>query len=236
MGTQGLPGPGLLAGLPGLLASASSESGSGDGQLASVYSLITNIQALIKVAVENAKKEERTQLAEKGGEAKTDLKIEMDELKKNSQIYLRRFKKEKRYRRKLQEQLEMETKRRVQMEEALRMTSSETMKRITESLTRGSAPVGLGDPRISGDHCVSGDQDSLQSPAVSVADKMVMMNALSSQNTGGPVAAAALAAAASSNNGKDRRDSGDDQRSSPASSSTSNVAIAAAQAAAAAAA
>ena len=61
---QGLPGPGLLAGLPGLLANT--ESGSGDGQLASVYSLITNIQALIKVAVENAKKEERTQLAEKG--------------------------------------------------------------------------------------------------------------------------------------------------------------------------
>ena len=61
---QGLPGPGILAGLPGLLANT--ESGSGDGQLASVYSLITNIQALIKVAVENAKKEERTQLAEKG--------------------------------------------------------------------------------------------------------------------------------------------------------------------------
>ena len=162
----------------------------------------------------------------------------MDELKKNSQIYLRRFKKEKRYRRKLQEQLEMETKRRVQMEEALRMTSSETMKRITESLTRSSAPPagGLGDPRISGDQDRDRDHQGghgFDSP--SVADKMVMMNALSSPANGGPAAAAALAAV-SSNNGKDRRDSGDDQRSSPASSSTSNVAIAAAAAAAAAAA
>ena len=157
----------------------------------------------------------------------------MDELKKNSQIYLRRFKKEKRYRRKLQEQLEMETKRRVQMEEALRMTSSETMKRITESLTRSSAAPpsagsGLGDPRISAGDQEIRDRDSHQGgpgfDSPSVADKMVMMNALSSPANGGPVAAAALAAV-SSNNGKDRRDSGDDQRSSPASSSTSNVAI-----------
>jgi len=225
---QGLPGPGLLAGLPGLLANT--ESGSGDGQLASVYSLITNIQALIKVAVENAKKEERTQLAEKGhGEAKTELKSEMDELKKNSQLYLRRFKKEKRYRRKLQEQLEMETKRRLQMEEALRMTSSETMKRITESLTRGSA----GDPRLpTADNNSTVDQDKIEHGVIS-AEKLAMMNALSST----PIAANGGATCGQAANNKDRRDSGDDQRSSPASmSSTSNVAIAAAAAAAAAAA
>ena len=135
----------------------------------------------------------------------------MDELKKNSQIYLRRFKKEKRYRRKLQEQLEMETKRRVQMEEALRMTSSETMKRITESLTRSSAAPpsagGLGDPRLSGGDQEIRDRDHQQGgpgfDSPSVADKMVMMNALSSPANGGPVAVAALAAV-SSNNGKDR--------------------------------
>ena len=62
---QGLPGPGLLAGLPGLLANADAVGG-GEGQLGSVYSLITNIQALIKVAVENAKKEERTKLEDGG--------------------------------------------------------------------------------------------------------------------------------------------------------------------------
>ena len=61
---------------------------------------------------------------------------EVEELKKNTQIYLKRFKKEKRFRRKLQEQLELETKRRVQMEEALRVTSAETLKRITDSMQK----------------------------------------------------------------------------------------------------
>ena len=57
-----------MAGLPGLLANADSNSGpnGGEGQLGSVYSLITNIQALIKVAVENAKKEERTKIEDGG--------------------------------------------------------------------------------------------------------------------------------------------------------------------------
>ena len=62
--------------------------------------------------------------------------MELEELRKNNQIYFRRFKKEKRYRRRLQEQLEHETKRRVQMEEALRVTSADTLKRITESLAK----------------------------------------------------------------------------------------------------
>ena len=54
-----------MAGLPGLLANADA-AGGGEGQLGSVYSLITNIQALIKVAVENAKKEERSKLEDGG--------------------------------------------------------------------------------------------------------------------------------------------------------------------------
>ena len=65
-----------------------------------------------------------------------DIHKEIDELRRNTQIYFRRFKKEKRYRRKLQEQLEQETRRRVQMEEALRVTSADTLKRITESLAK----------------------------------------------------------------------------------------------------
>ena len=40
---------------------------------------------------------------------------EMEELKKNTAIYFKRFKKEKRVRRRLQEQLELETKRREQV-------------------------------------------------------------------------------------------------------------------------
>jgi len=65
-----------------------------------------------------------------------DIHKEIDELRRNTQMYFRRFKKEKRYRRKLQEQLEQETRRRVQMEEALRVTSADTLKRITESLAK----------------------------------------------------------------------------------------------------
>ncbi|TRY73892.1 hypothetical protein TCAL_07775 [Tigriopus californicus] len=135
------------------MAAASGQTGGGDGQLNSVYGLIGNIQALLKMAVENAKKDESPTITK--SDPKTDIGLskgqpnkapmsrttpsgsihdELEEMKKNSQIYLKRFKKEKRYRRKLQEQLELETKRRVQMEEALKMTSAETLKRITESM------------------------------------------------------------------------------------------------------
>ena len=201
-GPGGLPNPGLLAGLPGLLAS--SESGSGEGQLASVYGLMSNIQALIKVAVENAKKEERNNAGNL--ELKTDskgLEREMEEVKKNRDIYLRRFKKEKRYRRKVQEQLEVETQRRLQMEEALRnmtsgMASSEALKRITESLTQNQNTIS--DPNSKLNNSSNSDDKRSSSPL---------------EDT------------------KDRRESGDDPRSSPASSSASNVALAAAAAAAA---
>ena len=148
------------------------------------------------------------------GELKTDSKNssdssilrEFEEVKKNSQIYLRRFKKEKRYRRKLQEQLEVETQRRVQMEEALRnmtsgamtsMTSSEALKRITESLTskvesskncdgekqRSSSPLEGSNDK---DRRESGD-DARSSPASSSASNVAL------------AAAAAAAAAAQFN-------------------------------------
>ncbi len=127
--TLSLPGfpPGLAAGLAAAAGGADGSSPQQQG-LGSIYGLIGNIQALLKMAVENAKQEERTLLTSSKMESP-----EVEELKKNTQVYLRRFKKEKRYRRRLQEQLEQETKRRVQMEEALRVTSAETLKRITES-------------------------------------------------------------------------------------------------------
>ena len=148
------------------------------------------------------------------GDSKTDPKSnsdiirEFEELKKNSQLNLRRLKKEKRYRRKLQEQLEIETKRRVQMEEALRMTSAETLKRITESLSRSEG---------GGNNVSAIDANSV------VIDSADQNNVNKRGSANSPTS-------------KDRRDSGDDPRSSPASSSTSHVAIAAAAAAAAAAA
>ena len=159
-----------------------------------------------KVAVENAKKEERSNQGT--GELKTDskrLEHEMEEVKKNRDIYLRRFKKEKKYRRKVQEQLEVETQRRLQMEEALRsmtsgMTSSEALKRITDTLThqnqtsdklnnsasqeekRSSSPLESNDK----DRRESGD-DPRSSPASSSASNVAL------------AAAAAAAAAAQFN-------------------------------------
>jgi len=96
----------------------------------------------LKIAAENAKKEERQRFNQKGtkkwenslffstevyifyhlniGDPKTDLDSnalhkEVEELKRNTALYFKRFKKEKRVRRKLQEQLELETKRRQQV-------------------------------------------------------------------------------------------------------------------------
>jgi len=221
-GPQGLPGPGLLAGLPGLLANADA-AGGGEGQLGSVYSLITNIQALIKVAVENAKKEERSKL-EDGGNSKTDpnkpsgdLIHELEELKKNSQLNLRRLKKEKRYRKKLQEQLEAETKRRVQMEEALRMTSAETLKRITESLSRSESVVAehtnsAADPDskrahspASKDRRDSGD-DQRSSPASSSTSNVAIAAAAAAAAAAAQFNATVSASEASSDRGTPPRD------------------------------
>ncbi len=55
------------------------------------------------------------------GDSKTELgqsalHKELEELKRNTALYFKRFKKEKRVRRRLQEQLEMETKRREQVQ------------------------------------------------------------------------------------------------------------------------
>ena len=47
------------------------------------------------------------------------LQKEMEELKKNTDLYFKRFKKEKRVRRRLQEQLEIETKRREQVKKGI---------------------------------------------------------------------------------------------------------------------
>eukprot|EP00095_Tigriopus_kingsejongensis_P011495 maker-scaffold56_size446035-snap-gene-2.11 protein:Tk11495 transcript:maker-scaffold56_size446035-snap-gene-2.11-mRNA-1 annotation:"hypothetical protein KGM_05630" len=151
-GNPNAPPPGFPSNLVenmAAMAAAGGQTTGADGQLNSVYGLIGNIQALLKMAVENAKKDERGVSVTKA-DPKTDhalskshpdrapssMQEELEEQKKSAQLYLRRFKKEKRYRRKLQEQLEMETKRRVQMEEALKMTSAETLKKITESLQK----------------------------------------------------------------------------------------------------
>ncbi|KAE8626090.1 hypothetical protein XENTR_v10006498 [Xenopus tropicalis] len=113
--------------------------------LSSIETLLTNIQGLLKVAIDNARAQEKQVQMEK-----TELKMELfreRELRetlekqlaveqKNRAIIQKRLKKEKKAKRKLQEALEFETKRREQAEQALKQAaSSEGLRVLNESLT-----------------------------------------------------------------------------------------------------
>ncbi|XP_018102782.1 dachshund homolog 1 isoform X3 [Xenopus laevis] len=113
--------------------------------LSSIETLLTNIQGLLKVAIDNARAQEKQVQMEK-----TELKMELfreRELRetlekqlsveqKNRAIIQKRVKKEKKAKRKLQEALEFETKRREQAEQALKQAaSSEGLRVLNESLT-----------------------------------------------------------------------------------------------------
>ena len=88
-----------------------------------------------------------------------EMSSELDELKRNTQVYLRRIKKEKRHRKRLQEQLERETRKRVQMEEALRVTSAETLKRITETFAKETQEDALSTNSGGAEAADGGQQD-----------------------------------------------------------------------------
>ncbi|XP_040197294.1 dachshund homolog 1 isoform X3 [Rana temporaria] len=113
--------------------------------LSSIETLLTNIQGLLKVAIDNARTQEKQVQMEK-----TELKMELfreRELRetlekqlaveqKNRAIIQKRLKKEKKAKRKLQEALEFETKRREQAEQALKQAaSSEGLRVLNEALT-----------------------------------------------------------------------------------------------------
>lgn len=101
--------------------------------LSSVETLLTNIQGLLKVAVENARAQDKQIQAEKR-ELKMELFREREmreslerqltsELQSRASIQ-KRLKKEKKAKRKLQEALEFESKRRERVEDALKHSSS----------------------------------------------------------------------------------------------------------------
>ncbi|XP_053714916.1 dachshund homolog 2-like [Synchiropus splendidus] len=101
--------------------------------LSSVETLLTNIQGLLKVAVENARVQDKQIQAEKR-ELKMELYREREmreslerqltsELQSRASIQ-KRLKKEKKAKRKLQEALEYESKRRERVEDALKHSSS----------------------------------------------------------------------------------------------------------------
>ncbi|XP_009304051.2 dachshund b isoform X1 [Danio rerio] len=112
--------------------------------LSSVETLLTNVQGLLKVALENARLQEK-QLQQERRELKMELYREREmreslerqltsELRTRATIQ-RRLKKEKKAKRRLQEALEYESKRRGQIEQALQQATS------SDSLTHD--PISL---------------------------------------------------------------------------------------------
>ncbi|RXN10836.1 dachshund -like protein [Labeo rohita] len=112
--------------------------------LSSVETLLTNVQGLLKVALENARLQEK-QLQQERRELKMELYREREmreslERQLTSELHSRatiqrRLKKEKKAKRRLQEALEYESKRRGQIEQALQQATS------SDSLTHD--PISL---------------------------------------------------------------------------------------------
>ncbi|XP_076419027.1 dachshund homolog 2 isoform X7 [Peromyscus maniculatus bairdii] len=119
------PGQALSPGFPGPFIFADS--------LSSVETLLTNIQGLLKVALDNARIQEK-QIQQEKKELRIELYRER-EIRENLERQLavelqsrstmqKRLKKEKKAKRKLQEALEFESKRREQMEQALKQATA----------------------------------------------------------------------------------------------------------------
>ncbi|XP_047437426.1 dachshund b isoform X3 [Mugil cephalus] len=132
--------------------------------LSSVETLLTNIQGLLKVAVENARVQEKQIQAEKR-ELKMELYREREmreslerqltsELQNRASIQ-KRLKKEKKAKRKLQEALEFESKRRERVEDALKHSSScspspEPLHAANNNSTKKDTAVAEDKPEVNG--------------------------------------------------------------------------------------
>ncbi|XP_037536224.1 dachshund homolog 2 [Nematolebias whitei] len=128
--------------------------------LSSVETLLTNIQGLLKVAVENARVQDKQIQAEKR-ELKMELYREREmreslERQLNSELQSRasiqkRLKKEKKAKRKLQEALEFESKRRERVEDALKHSSSSSPEPLhPNNNTKNDAVVAEDKPELNG--------------------------------------------------------------------------------------
>ncbi|XP_078132516.1 dachshund homolog 2-like [Sander vitreus] len=141
--------------------------------LSSVETLLTNIQGLLKVAVENARVQDKQIQAEKR-ELKMELYREREmreslerqltsELQSRASIQ-KRLKKEKKAKRKLQEALEFESKRRERVEDALKHSSSSSPSPEplhTANNNKNDAAVAEDKPELNGNQQDNGAvQDS----------------------------------------------------------------------------
>ncbi|XP_034418249.1 dachshund d isoform X2 [Cyclopterus lumpus] len=128
--------------------------------LSSIETLLTNIQGLLKVAIDNARAQEKQVQLEK-----TELKMELfreRELRetlekqlvmeqKNRAIVQKRLKKEKKAKRKLHEALEYESKRREQVEQTLKQPSpSDSMRSLNGQTLHNSLTPEMESDRSSG--------------------------------------------------------------------------------------
>ncbi|KAJ4933301.1 hypothetical protein JOQ06_030133, partial [Pogonophryne albipinna] len=128
--------------------------------LSSIETLLTNIQGLLKVAIDNARAQEKQVQLEK-----TELKMELfreRELRetlekqlameqKNRAIIQKRLKKEKKAKRKLQEALEYESKRREQVEQSMKQPSpSDSMRSLNGQNFHNSLTPEMESDRSSG--------------------------------------------------------------------------------------
>nr|XP_020007908.1 dachshund homolog 2-like isoform X2 [Castor canadensis] len=137
------PGQALPPGFPGPFIFADS--------LSSVETLLTNIQGLLKVALDNARIQEK-QIQQEKKELRMELYREKEireNLEKQLAVELqnrttmqKRLKKEKKAKRKLQEALEFESKRREQVEQALKQANS------SDSCLRMLKDTGIPDIEI----------------------------------------------------------------------------------------
>lgn len=112
--------------------------------LSSIETLLTNIQGLLKVAIDNARAQEKQVQLEKTElkmdflrerELRETLEKQLAMEQKNRAIVQKRLKKEKKAKRKLQEALEFETKRREQAEQTLKQAAStDSLRVLNDSL------------------------------------------------------------------------------------------------------
>jgi len=104
-----------------------------------------HIQDLVKTAIHNAKDDEESKSEDSQShkddvekqlavekESLDNLRKQIEEAQKQSELYLRRFKKEKRLRRKIQSQLEIESFKKAKLEEALSTLSYKTFMQVKD--------------------------------------------------------------------------------------------------------
>lgn len=124
------------------------EKEAGTGTPGNMFQMMNQIQSLIKMTVEKAKQEEKNNSnqkcdlkdeLDKEKESQSAIKRKIEEETKTTDLYLKRFRKERKLRKQLEDQLEMETKKIQALESALRSLSYETLVQVKETIAREAA-------------------------------------------------------------------------------------------------